>query len=494
MNLPSGLARRVASALVAGALALGTVGLQACSTNPATGDRAFTLLSPDEERRIGAEQHPKILAEFGGAYDHPMLQAYVSSIGAALVAGGGHTDQHFTFTVLDSPTVNAFALPGGYVYVTRGLLALADSEAELAGVLGHEIGHVTARHGAQQHGRSVVVGVLGVLAGVLTGDRNLAQATSTVGGLVLRGYSREQEFEADSLGLRYLVQAGYQPDAMASFLAKLRDKTKLDAAILGNGSDPDEFSLLSTHPRTVDRVQEARAAAVGAGPSGGRVERESYLRRLDGVIYGDSPEQGYVRGQRFVHPNLRFEFSVPPDFVLVNGPSEVRARAANGAVILFDSARAEPGVGMQDYLVRGWGRRLTLTDLTRFEVNGMAAATGVTRMSTRGGPVDLRMIAIDGGDARIYRFLFVTPVDHTARQTAALQRTAFSFRRISAAEAARERPMRLRIHHAKAGDRVTDLAQWMPEGPQAEARFRILNGLAPDAEPTPGQLLKYVSF
>lgn len=494
MKLPSGLPRRLASVLVVAVLAFGSLALQACSTNPATGEQAFTLLSPEQERRIGAEQHPRILAEFGGAYDDPALQAYVSDIGAAMIAGTGHADQRFTFTVLDSPAVNAFALPGGYVYVTRGLLALADSEAELAGVIGHEIGHVTARHGAQQHGRSVVVGVLGVLAGVLTGDRNLAEATNTVGGLVLRGYSREQEFEADSLGLRYLVQAGYQPDAMASFLAKLRDKAKLDAAILGSKADPDEFSLLATHPRTIDRVQEARAAAVGTGPSSGRVERESYLRRLDGVIYGDAPAQGFVRGRRFVHPTLRFEFSVPPDFVLVNGSSTVSARAPNGAVIQFDSAHREAGIGMQDYLARRWGRQLALTDLTRFEVNGMAAATGITRMATRSGPVDLRMIAIEGSDALVYRFLFVTPADDTARQTAALQRTAFSFRRISDAEAAKERPMRLRIHQAKPGDSVARLAQRMPEGPQAEARFRVLNGLEAGAEPTPGQLLKYVSY
>lgn len=494
MKLPSRHSRPLAAILLGVALALGGAGLQACSTNPATGERAFTLLSAEDERRLGAEQHPKVVAEFGGTYDDPAVQAYVSGIGAALLAGSEHAGAAFTFTVLDSPVVNAFALPGGYIYVTRGLMALADSEAELAGVIGHEIGHVTARHGAQQHGRSVLVGLGSVLAGVLLGDRNLAQATNTVGGLILRGYSREQEFEADSLGLRYLSRAGYHPDAMASFLAKLRDKSKLDAEILGTGADPDEASLMATHPRTIDRVKEAEAGAIGTGPRGGRIEREAYLRRLDGMLYDDSPDQGYVRGRRFVHPTLRFEFSVPPDFVLVNGTTAVKARAPNGAVILFDSARSEPGLAMPNYVAQRWGRRLALTELTRFEVNGMAAATGVTRVSTQGGPVDLRLVAIDGGDGRIYRFLFGTPADDTARQTPDLQRTAFSFRRISEAEAARERPLRLRLREARPGDTVARLAQSMPEGPHAEARFRLLNGLAPGQEPAAGQLLKVPSY
>ncbi len=494
MKPPLALPRLFVRILLAAGIAVGAAGLTACSTNPATGERAFTLLSSEDERKLGAEEHPKVLAKFGGAYDDPAVQAYVSGIGAALVAGSENAGTPFTFTVLDSPVVNAFALPGGYVYVTRGLMTLADNEAELAGVIGHEIGHVTARHGAQQHGRSVLVGVGAAVVGVLLGDRNLAQATSAVGDLVLRSYSREQEFEADSLGLRYLSRAGYQPAAMASFLGRLRDKSKLDAEILGAGADPDEFSLASTHPRTIDRVKEAEAAAIGAGAHGGRLDREPYLRRLDGMIYGDSPEQGYVRGQRFVHPKLRFEFSVPAGYLLTNGVSAVRAATPDGAVILFDSIRPGARTGMLDYLVRGWGRQLALTDLTDLQVNGLPAATGITRIATTNGPVDLRLVAIDGGEGTVYRFLFRTPARDTARRTEELKRTAFSFRRISETAAAREHPLRLRLYQAKAGDTVARLAQWMPEGPHAEARFRVLNGLQAGEEPTPGRLLKYASY
>ncbi|MEQ8813637.1 MAG: M48 family metalloprotease [Thalassobaculum sp.] len=493
MKTPSRLPRPFAVVLLAGAIAFGATGLTGCSTNPATGQQVFTLMSPEEERKVGAAEHPKILAEFGGAYDDQAIQAYVSQLGAGLVANSEQAGLPFRFTVLDSPMVNAFALPGGYVYVTRGLMALAESEAELAGVIGHEIGHVTARHGAQQQGRAVGVELIAGLLGVLSGNSGVAQAGSAIGGLYLRSYSREQEFEADSLGLRYLTRDGYDPGAMASFLSKLRDKSKLDAEILGSAADPDEFSLLSTHPRTIDRVKEAAAAATGTGPGGGRVEREGYLRRLDGMIYGDSPEQGYVRGRRFVHPTLRFEFAVPPGYVLVNGTSAVKARAPDGSVIIFDSAKPESRAAMRAYVQRRWGARLALADLTDIEVNGMPGATGVTRIRTDSGPVDLRLVAIDGG-AAIYRFVFATPSDSTARQTEALQRTTFSFRRISEAEAAREHPLRLRIHTVRPGDTVARLARWMPEGPQAEARFRVLNGLAPDEEPAPGSLVKYASY
>lgn len=493
-DLAIALRRRLASTLVAVVVALGTLPLGGCSTNPATGEQAFTLMSQDDERKLGREQHPRILAEFGGGYDDPALQAYVTGLGNALVRGSEQPDMPFTFTVLDSSVVNAFALPGGYVYVTRGLLALAGSEAELAGVVGHEIGHVVARHAAQQHSRSILVGLGAGILGAVIGERAVAEALNAGGGLILRSYSREQEFEADSLGLRYMTHAGYDPDAMASFLDHLGAKSRLDAALLGTGADPDESSLLSTHPRTVDRVQEARAAALGVGPQGGRVDRESYLHRLDGMIYGDSPDQGLIRGRRFLHPKLRFEFTVPPEFVLVNGQTAVRARGPNGATIVFDMVPRGVGGTAMEYLRYRWGARLPLVDLTTLTVDGMDAATGLVRISSRQGPLDLRLVAIRNPDGRIYRFLFGTAVADTARLNAALQRTAFSFRLLGEAEANKEKPYRLRLYTARPGDTVARLAQWMPEGPQPEARFRVLNGMAPGAEPVPGQILKYVSY
>ena len=201
-----------------------------------------------------------------------------------------------------------------------------------------------------------------------------------------------------------------------------------------------------------------------------------------------------MRGQRFVHPDLRFQFTVPSDFTLVNGQTAVKALGPNGAVIVFDMAPPGSGAAALDHVRNRWGRRLALADLTRLTIDGMDAATGVARVTTDRGPFELRLVAIAESNGRLYRFLFGTPVDDTARRTAYLQQTALSFRRLSAAEAASERPYRVRLHTARSGDTVAGLATRMPGFPNAEAVLRVLNGLPPGAEPTDGQLLKYIGY
>ncbi len=209
--------------------------LAGCTVNPATGESSFTaFMSPAEEQRAGAEEHPKILKEFGGAYGDRAIGAYIDSIGQALARMSDLPNQRFTFTVLDNDVVNAFALPGGYVYVTRGLLALAGSEAELAGVIAHEIGHVTARHAAQRYSQSIVAGLGAALLGAVAG-RGAADIAQLGSALYLSAYSREQEFEADILGVRYLARAGYDTGAMAGFLGKLQAHSALQARITGRG-------------------------------------------------------------------------------------------------------------------------------------------------------------------------------------------------------------------------------------------------------------------
>jgi predicted Zn-dependent protease len=195
-----------------------------------------------------------------------------------------------------------------------------------------------------------------------------------------------------------------------------------------------------------------------------------------------------------VHPVIRFEFTVPPGFILNNGSTAVTARSRAGAAIVFDSAAADAGGAMPEYVRDRWGRELALTELSRFTVSGMEAATAAARVTTRKGATDLRLVAIRGADRRIYRFLFATPVAETARLADDLQRTTFSFRMLSAAEAAAEKPYRIRIHEARSGDTVAKLSARMPEGPQPEDRFRVLNGIAAGQEPLAGQLLKYVAF
>lgn len=485
------LSRGIALAGLAGLL----LGLAACSTNPATGEQSFTaFMSPQDELRVGREQHPKILEEFGGAYDDPRLSAYVSQLGDRLAAVSHRPDLDYTFTIIDSPIVNAFALPGGYVYVSRGLLALADNEAELAGVIGHEIGHVTARHSAERYSRGVLANLSAGLLGAVIGEPGVADVLNLGAGLYVRSYSRSQELEADQLGLRYMVTRGYDPNAVASFLERLRARAKLDAALNGVGGDPDGYDLLATHPRTVDRVRDAQAA-VGALRHGGRSGRDAYLTQLDGMLYGDNPEQGFVRGRRFVHPVLRFEFIVPPDYALINGQTHVMAVGPDKARIRFDMAAVQAGVSMRQYLeTSAWTRQLPLTNIEAISVNGMEGATAVARLRGSSNSTDVRVVAVRADATRAYRFIFVGPTQVMRRQQEALRRTTYSLRKLDASEVSSLKPYRLRLHRVTVGDTVARLARRMPEGPNAEARFRVLNSLPDGEEPAVGQLIKYVGF
>lgn len=481
------LKRGLALVACAAAIALG-----ACSTNPATGEQSFTaFMSPQDESRIGAEQHPQILKKFGGSYDDPELGAYVATLGARLAAVSDRPDLNFTFTVLDSPVVNAFALPGGYVYVSRGLLALANNEAEVAGVLGHEIAHVTARHSAERYSRSVVVNLGAGILGAVTGQRSIADLANLGGGLYLRSYSREIEFEADCLGLRYMTRLGYDPAAVADFLLSLRAETALQARLRASDADPDSFNLLSTHPRTVDRVREAQQATGTLAP--GRLERDLYLRRIDGMLYGDDPEEGFIRDRTFIHPLLRFRFTAPPGFRLVNSSDRVEGIGPNGLGMIFDSVREPSGMSMERYLATGpWTRDLDLFDLQGFTVNGMNAATAGATVRTQRGTLGYRLIAIRAGPDQVYRFVFLGAPNALAASGEELRRTTYSFERIGEGEAATYQPHRLRVVQVQPGDTVDTLAARMPEGPEKRARFMVLNGLADGARLEPGMLVKIV--
>jgi len=466
------------------------IGLGSCTTNPATGESMFNLMSPQEEQKIGGEEHPKLVKAFGGEITDPELTRYVSSVGELLVKTSEMPDTKFTFTVLDNDIVNAFALPGGYVHITRGLMALANNEAELAGVLGHEMGHVVARHSAQTYTRSVLIGVLASGVGIATGSNELGQLLNQGAAVYLQSYSREHEYEADSLGVRYLRRAGYDPEAMAEFLKSLEASSRLEATLAGLPPDTvDEFDIMATHPRTLDRVQRAIAEA-GDGTPRGPVDdgRDIYLKKINGLIYGDSPDQGFARGDRFAHPKLRFEFRVPSGFRLVNQPSAVIARNPNGALIAFDEVPNASGLSPRGYLAR-LGALADTEDIT---INDLAAATGRARVSTNKGARDLRVIAIRFSNEHLFRFLFLTPPPLTASMEDGLKRTTYSFRTLSPAEAAALKPLRIRIVRVKPGDTVPSLSARMAFPDRKEERFRVLNGLSPSAGLTPGMLVKIV--
>lgn len=477
-------------------LALSTV-LSGCGTNPATGEQTFTaFMSPQDEIRVGREEHPKVMKQFGGAYDDAEVSKYLTEIGKKLAARSELPASHFTFTVLDDPMVNAFALPGGYVYITRGLMALVDNEAQLAGVIAHEIGHVTARHSAQRYSQQIAVGLgaglLGAVGSAVTGSRAVSDLTNLGAGLYLQSYSREHEFEADMLGVRYMSAAGYAPHEMAGFLEKMRKNAKLDVSLTGKGRDPDEFNILATHPRTVERVMRASAAAKVTPIANPVVARDRYLEVVDGLLYGDDPEQGLIQGQTFVHPKLRFRFEVPSGFRLINSDRAVTAIGPNkNAVIIFDGAKVPGSTPMDAYLRDVWGRKINVSGVQRLTINGLPAATGAARVTKNNSPVDMRLVTIRFEGERVYRLAFITDPRVTTSLSEALRRTTYSFVKLSKSEADTYEPYRIDVIPT-AGKSVPALADKMPEGPKPEERFRVLNGIDPSSETPPFEKVKIV--
>jgi len=466
--------------------------LLACATAPGTGRSFFTGgLSQEDEAALGAQEHAKIVPQFGGVYEDAALASYVSSIGNLLVRTSETPEQKFTFTVLNTPIVNAFALPGGYVYVTRGLVALANDEAELAGVIAHEIGHVTARHSAERYGQTMAATLGQIGLGLLLGGE-AANAFGSVSALALRSFSRDQEHEADSLGIRYLSRAGYDPRAMSSFMTQLQADSRLEATLLGQPGKADEFNIMQTHPRTRDRIERTIGDAQTYSVRDPMRARDVYFDKIDGLLYGDDPGQGFVRGRRFLHPDLRFVFEVPEGFRLFNGLTKVSARGPDGAVILFDRAKTRWSGAMTRYLTEVWAEGVALEDVEALAVNGLAAATGRVQGRTQIGLTELRLVAFRHGDGALYRMLFVAPSAQAARLSVPFRRTTYSFRMLDANEAAALRPHRLRILRVRAGDTVGSLAAGLPYEDYREERFRALNGLTAGAPLRAGGRVKTV--
>ena len=284
--------------------------LWSCSVNPATGDRQFTAFLPAErEAGIGAKEHTKVEQTFGNFMQGPIAD-YVSRIGKKIIANTERKDVQYKFFVIDSPIVNAFAVPGGYIYVSRGLLALANDEAELAAVLAHEVGHITARHAAERVSQGFLVGLGAAILAAAVDSPHAGKAAGVGSDLYIKSYSRGQEHQSDKLGVRYLSRAGYDTKAMASFLQSLDAQKKLEARLSGK-KNSGKFNYFSTHPLTEDRVIQASAETDNYPKDPSVSNRNSYLRMIDGLVYGDSADQGFIRNNHFYHTQLDFTFSVP---------------------------------------------------------------------------------------------------------------------------------------------------------------------------------------
>jgi len=464
--------------------------IAACTVNPATGEKQFTGLLPEsEESSLGASENAKVKETYGDFMTGPVAD-YVSRVGQKVAANTERPDVQYKFQVLDSPIVNAFAVPGGYIYISRGLIELANNEAELAAVMAHEIGHITARHAATRMSQGALVGLGAALLSVVTGSDSVGQLANVGSDLYIKSYSRDQEDQADELGVRYLSRAGYDPKAMATFLTSLDNQTKLDQKIAGKSAD-EGFNYFSTHPVTSSRIAHATQLAVNY-PAGTEVDNHDvYLSLINGLTYGDSEAQGFVRGENFYHPRMGFTFSVPKGFAINNSPSEIIATNANGSIIILDSGRDDQGRDPMAYLSQNWMKNNPPSNAENVTINGLRAATAAFAGTANNKPVIIRVVAIEWKPGQFFRFQMAIPQSAGTDVVDGLKRTTYSFRAMTAEERASVHAYRVRIVTAKAGDTVASLAQNMAFSDYREERFRVLNAITGPI--IPGQVYKVVT-
>ena len=480
-------------------VACGPGGVESASGSSAQAGEARSI--SEEEKRQGAQAHPQLLQEFGGAYTGPQ-SSYVVQIGQniAVQSGLGNARSDFTVTLLNSPVHNAFAIPGGYVYLTRQLMALMNDEAEMAGVLGHEVGHVAARHSEKRQKtatRNSILGVLGQIgAAVLLGDTALGKLGQEIFGtgsqLLTLQYSRSQEYEADDLGINYLASAGYDPDALSTMLASLAAQTAIDARVAGRDArSVPEWA--STHPNPVERVTRAATNARQLAVSGGIRNRDTFMTKLDGIMYGDDPKQGVIQGNSFLHPDLKLQFSVPSGFTMQNGTRAVTISGSSGQGQFTTGAY---NGNMTTYIasafqaLAGEGQTIPSGEIQRTTVNGLPASYATARVNTNNGQVDVTIFAYEFSKSSAFHFVTLAPAGQAAVFTPMYQ----SMKRLTTAEASAIKPRKIDVVTVKSGDTIDSLSRRMAYTQYQKDRFLVLNRLDANDTLRAGQKVKIVTY
>ncbi|PHR15322.1 MAG: peptidase M48 Ste24p [Sphingopyxis sp.] len=489
--------------------AVGVVGLVACTGSGAgagavasSGSQSGEARSISAaEKRKGAEAHPQLLEEFGGAYTGPQA-GYVVRVGQniAVQSGLGNARSDFTVTLLNSPVNNAFAIPGGYVYLTRQLMALMNDEAEMAGVLGHEVGHVAARHSEKRQKaatRNSILGILGQIGSqVLLGDSAIGRLGQQVFGtgsqLLTLKYSRKQEYEADDLGIRYLGSAGYDPQALSTMLYSLAAQSAIDARVTGRDArSAPEWA--STHPDPARRVSRAAKIASKLTNVGGVRNRDQFLQSLDGILYGDDPKQGIIEGNSFLHPDLRVKFTVPNGFSMQNGARAVSIVGSSGQAQFTTAAY---NGDMTSYIdaafqrVAGEGKTISHGEIQRTSVNGLPAFYAIARVDSSNGAVDVTVFAYEFSKSSAFHFATIAPAGSAAVFSPMYQ----SMARLSASQAAAIKPRKVDVVTVKSGDTISSLSSRMAYTSYQLDRFLVLNRLNPNDVLRAGQKVKIITF
>jgi predicted Zn-dependent protease len=432
--------------------------------------------------------HKRILAAYGGAYDDPRLEALLNKTVERLVAASERPDLKYKVTILNSPAINAFALPTGQLYVTRGVITLGSDTSELASVMAHEMAHVIADHASMRADQARQAEIASRVVSDVLSDPSVGALALAKSKIALATFSRGQELEADGIGIGIATRAGYDPNGAVRFLIAMGHNADLRAGL--NGSDKHGDELLATHPATPERIKNAQLNARQFTAAGeGERDKDEYLSALDGMIYGEDPSEGFARGRRFLHPRLGFTFMVPEGFTIDNTAQAILAVKDGGAEALrVDRVNVPAEQTLGAYLTSGWIENPDPASVRDLTIGGFPATTA----TAKGEEWSYRLYAVRfGGD--VMRFIFaakhMTPaVDQTFRTSIE------SFRRLSVAEVEQAKPLRLKIVTVRPGDTVEALARHRMAGlDHPLERLRLLNGLGPMDSVKPGDRVKVVA-
>jgi predicted Zn-dependent protease len=432
-------------------------------------------------------ERKRLIEAFGGVYTAPPTEAFLDGVLAKLAPASDAAAQPYHVTMLNSPIVNAFALPSGDIFVTRGLLALADDTSEIAAVMAHEIGHVTAHHAAQRAEFEKTAALFTRVNSQVLAHHEAEDEAEARSKLAIARFSRQQEFEADQIGIKTIARAGYDPYGASRFLTALGEWSALRASVAGAGS-ADRPDMMSTHPSTPERVAQAVAEARQFGePGTGETGRNAYLNAIDGIAFGDDPSQGVVRDNLFIHPRLGFAFEAPEGFTLDNQSAAlIGVGEAGGEALRLDSIPITESATAASAIGSGWIDGVKTTSIEAKQIAGLEAATAVAQgeqWSFRLGAVRL--------NGRLYRLIFAARTLSPAvdsRFMASLD----SFHLVNAQDSALAAAQKIKIVEAASGDTPETLAARMAFLPQSGDQFLILNGLERGAALVPGQRYKIV--
>ena len=459
--------------------------LGGCATNPVSGGKDFVMMSESQEIALGRSADAEIRKQYK-VYANSALQDYVNRVGQKLSQHSHRPNISYRFTVLDSPEINAFALPGGYVYITRGILAYLNSEAEMAAVLGHEVGHVTARHGVRQQSAAQAANIGISIAAIFIPELNtqLGQDLSNLfGGALLSGYGREHELESDRLGAQYLARTTYDPQAMIRVVGVLKNQELFDAEIAKQeGREPRRYhGTFATHPDNDTRLQQVVGEAKGLTVPNPAEGRDEFLKMTEGLVFGDSIEEGIVRDNRFTHRDLGFAITFPPEWSVKNSPTQLYAISPAGDAALQLKVDGKPSGTPAEYIRRALGGSASLETL---KIENLNAAIGNNNKVLLG-------IVYHEGKA------FIIQGNAKSNETLAARRETMrdairSFHVLSAGEKKAIKPLLIRVVTAKQGDTYAKLAQRSPLGKNAENHLRLMNAQYPKGELAAGQRVKIV--